>query len=140
MLDDLWQAISAVHIRARPNIASDDQQLLNVALHRLGIQWHITTSQQNRLFDAYIGNAGNLTVVAVAANYSARASVSEFDALNEDKLKIMHAKLGRYNKDRAIHKFEDSLWKLSTADFDKTTTGNSRAIELDTWLKEICLQ
>ena len=87
-----------------------------------------------------IGTAGNLAVVVVATNYSARASLSEFDALDEYILKIIYAKLGRFNKDRAIHKFEDSLWKLSTEDFNRTTAVNGRAIELDMWLKEICLQ
>ena len=78
--------------------------------------------------------------MVVATNYSARASLSEFDALDENELRILHAKLGRINKDRAIRKFEDSLWKLSTEDFNRTTAVNGRAIELDMWLKEICLQ
>ena len=142
IVDDLWQRISDRHFQAGVGQV-DDQKLLNFALHNLGIQWQKTVSQQMKLFDSHIGTAGNLTVVAVAANYSARASPSEFDALDHRKVRILHAKLGRTGKDKAIQNFEDSLWRLSTADFNKTTTGSGKLtmhMELKNWLKQICLQ
>ena len=142
MVDDLWQAISDQHFQAGSQTASDDQKLLNGALHKLGIQWQNTVSHQMKLFDSHIGTAGNLTVVAVAANYSARASPSEFDALDHRKVRILHAKLGKFGKGQAIQTFQDSLWRLSAKfKFHKTTTDNSeKVMNLNTWLKQICLQ
>ena len=139
MVEDLWQAISDKHFHK--GVASDDQKLLNYALFKLGIQWQDTVSQQSRLFESYIGTAGNLVVVAVSANYSARASPSEFEALDHKKLRILHAKLSKHTgrKNHAILEFKDSLWKLS-ARFNTTIRSNiGEVMDLNRWLKEICL-
>ena len=144
-LDDLWQAIAEIHIQAGLGVASDDQKLLNNALHKLGIQWrNAPLPESNSHFGSHIGTAGDLTVVVVATNYSARASLSDFEALDHEIVRIVHAKLGRFGKNEAIQQFEDSLWKLSMADFNKTTTfltgSNKRTMKLNTWLKQICVQ
>lgn len=144
-LENLWRAISDKHLQ--PGIVgghgtTDDQKLLNFALFRLGIRWQKTDPQQSRPFDSFIGTAGSLIVVAVSANYSARASYSEYKALDHEKLRILHAKLSRYTnrKDHAILRFQDSLWKVSANFSSKPGSNVEKVTDLNRWLEEICLK
>lgn len=141
-LEKLWRAISDKHLQLGGHGTTDDQKLLNFALFNLGIQWQDTVSQQSRRFDSFIGTAGSLIVVAVSTNYSARASYSEYKALDHEKLRILHAKLSRYTnkKDQAILGFQDSIWRLSANFNSKPGSNVEKVMDLNSWLKQICLK